>query len=83
MAVSLWQLVFSQVRQTTPPLFGDGEEYDDYYDAGDDAGVAGGAGPAQKVAPFLRETPPGSICLSLSTLIGQIKTHLSLSTTPT
>ena len=34
-----------------------------YHDA-----LAGGASPAQKVATFLRETPPGNICLSLSTL---------------
>ena len=65
--------IFTGKAADHPPLFfGDGEEYDDYCDASDDAGVAGGAGPAQKVAPFLRETPPGSVCLSLSTLIGQI-----------
>ena len=53
MAVSLWQLVFSQVRLLTNPK--------DCGDSCDDDTVSGGAGTAQKVASFLRETPPGYI----------------------
>ena len=53
MAVSLWQLVFSQVRLLTNPK--------DCGDSCDDDTVSGGAGAAQKVASFLRETPPGYI----------------------
>ena len=63
MAVSLWQLVFSQVsspHEADQPWFY--FKYCEDWEAGDDDTVSGGASPAQKVATFLRETPPGYIC---------------------